>query len=138
MTPPAVVTPTSTDPGRQAFVLLRALFTAAPILFGLLKFTSLMDWSTYLWSGVTDALPLSSGSIMMVVGVVEIVAGLVVAFRPRLGAYVVAAWLATVVVNLLLVGDLYDIVARDLGLLVAALALARLAAAYATVGQGRS
>jgi hypothetical protein len=67
---------------------------------------------------------------MLAVGVVEIVAGLVVAVRPRIGGYVVAAWLAGIIVNLLLIGGFADIALRDFGLLVGALALARLAPAF--------
>ena len=116
------------DPTFQAFTLLRAGFTAAPILFGLDKFTEWMvDWSTYLWSGLASALPGSADDIMIVVGVIEIVAGVLVAVRPRIGGYVVAAWLGGIIVNLLLIGEFYDIALRDFGLLLGALALARLA-----------
>lgn len=124
-----------TDPTFQAFTLLRVGFTAAPILFGLDKFTEWMvDWSTYLWSGVASALPGSADDIMLVVGVIEIVAGILVAVRPRIGGYVVAAWLAGIIVNLLLVGDFYDIALRDFGLLIGAVALARLATAFPRSG----
>ncbi|HEX2026410.1 MAG TPA: hypothetical protein VHF25_00250 [Nitriliruptorales bacterium] len=123
------------DPTFQAFTLLRVGFTAAPILFGLDKFTEWMvDWSGYLWSGVASALPGSADDIMLVVGAVEIVAGILVALRPRIGSYVVAAWLAAIIVNLLLMGDFYDIALRDVGLLLGALTLARLAAAFPRVG----
>ena len=119
------------DPTFQAFTLLRVAFTAAPILFGLDKFTNWMvDWPTYLWSGVSDALPGSAAGIMVAVGVIEIVAGILVAVRPRIGGYVVAAWLGSIIVNLLLVGDFYDIALRDFGLFLAALALTRLASLF--------
>ena len=124
-----------TDPTFQAFTLLRVGFTAAPILFGIDKFTGWMvDWSTYLWSGVPSALPGSAGDIMLVVGVIEIVAGILVAVRPRIGGYVVAAWLAGIIVNLLLVGDFYDIALRDFGLLIGAISLARLASRFPRSG----
>jgi hypothetical protein len=124
-----------TDPTFQAFALLRVGFTAAPILFGLDKFTEWMvDWSTYLWSGAASALPGSADDIMIVVGVIEIVAGVLVAVRPRIGGYVVAAWLAGIIVNLLLVGDFYDIALRDFGLLLGALTLARLATTFPRTG----
>jgi hypothetical protein len=123
------------DPAFQAFTLLRVGFTVAPILFGLDKFTDWMvDWSTYLWSGVDSALPGSADGVMLVVGVVEVVAGVLVAVRPRIGGYVVAAWLAGIIVNLLLVGDFWDIALRDFGLLLGALTLARLATAFPDVG----
>lgn len=124
-----------TSPPFQAFTLLRVGFTAAPIVFGLDKFTELMaDWSTYLWSGVASALPGSADSIMIVVGVIEILAGILVAVRPRFGGYVVAGWLAGIIVNLLLVGDFYDIALRDFGLLIGALSLARLATVFPPAG----
>jgi hypothetical protein len=93
-----------------------------------------VDWSTYLWSGVDSALPGSADDVMLVVGVVEVVAGVLVAVRPRIGGYVVAAWLAGIIVNLLLVGDFYDIALRDFGLLLGALTLARLATAFPDAG----
>lgn len=123
------------NPSFQAFSLLRAGFTVAPILFGLDKFLGLLaDWPVYLWSGVVSAVPGSAEAIMLAVGVIEIVAGILVAVRPRLGGYVVAAWLAGIIVNLLLVGDFYDVALRDFGLLLGALTLARLAVAFPRVG----
>lgn len=115
--------------GDQAFFLLRTVFAVAPIAFGLDKFTQVLcDWETYLAPWINDLVPGSAHDAMMIVGVVEILAGLLVAVRPRIGAYVVAAWLAGIIVNLLTLGDFYDIALRDFGLLVGALALARLAA----------
>jgi hypothetical protein len=119
------------DPAYQAYLTLRVGFVAAPILFGLDKFTNLLaDWTTYLAPAIDRLVPGSAASAMVAVGVVEIIAGLVVAVRPRVGAYLVAAWLAAIIGNLLLLGDHYDIALRDLGLLLAALALARLATAF--------
>lgn len=116
---------------RQAYQLLRTVFTVAPVLFGLDKFFDLLtDWERYLAPQLDDLIPGSAGQLMLAVGVVEIAAGLLVAVRPRLGGYVVAAWLAGIIVNLLLIGDFYDVALRDFGLLVAALALARLATAF--------
>ena len=120
------------NPAYQAFLLLRAGFTAAPILFGLDKFFNWMvDWTDYLAPWVNDIVPGSGQDFMYFVGVVEIAAGLLVAVAPRLGAYVVAAWLAGIVVNLLTVDTptYYDIALRDFGLLLAALTLGRLAGA---------
>ena len=123
------------DPTMQAFWLLRVGFTVAPILFGVDKFLGVLaDWPTYLWSGVDRLLPGTASDAMLVVGVIEILAGVLVAVRPRIGGYVVAAWLAGIIVNLLLVGDFYDIALRDVGLLLGALALARLATATAQRG----
>jgi hypothetical protein len=125
-------TPAAIDaPAYQAYLTLRVGFVAAPILFGLDKFTNLLaDWTTYLAPAIDRLVPGSAASAMVAVGVVEIIAGLVVAVRPRVGAYLVAAWLAAIIGNLLLLGDHYDIALRDLGLLLAALALARLATAF--------
>lgn len=128
--PHATVSRGLADPVNQAFLLLRAGFTIAPILFGLDKFAGVLaDWPTYLWSGVDRLLPGTANEVMLAVGVIEILAGVLVAVRPRIGGYVVAAWLAGIIVNLLLVGDFYDIALRDVGLLIGALALARLATA---------
>jgi hypothetical protein len=119
------------NPAYQAFLTLRVGFVVAPILFGLDKFTNLLtEWTTYLAPAVDRLVPGSASSAMLAVGVVEIVAGLVVAVRPRIGGYVVAAWLAGIIGNLLLLGDHYDVALRDFGLLLAALALARLATAF--------
>jgi hypothetical protein len=119
------------NPAYQAYLTLRVGFVAAPILFGLDKFTNLLtDWTTYLAPSVDRLLPGSASGAMLAVGVVEIVAGLVVAFRPKIGGYLVAGWLAGIIGNLLLLGDHYDVALRDFGLLLAALALARLATAF--------
>jgi hypothetical protein len=124
------------DPAYQAYVLLRTAFTVAPIVFGVDKFFNLLtDWSRYLSPAVNDLVPGSAHQLMLVVGVVEVVAGLLVAVRPQLGAYLVVGWLAGIIVNLLLVPGFYDIALRDFGLLLAALALARLAPAFRRHGQ---
>jgi len=112
---------------RQAFLLLRTVFTVAPIIFGLDKFTNLLtDWTMYLAPVVTTVVPLPAQTIMYVVGVVEIVAGLTVALKPRFGSLLVAAWLLGIIVNLLVLGSFFDVALRDFGLLVGALALNRL------------
>lgn len=119
------------DPSYQAFRILHVGFVAAPILAGLDKFLGLMvDWTVYLWSGIPSLTGLSPAAFMGFVGVVEIVAGVLVALKPRLGGYVVAAWLTGIILNLLLVGDFFDIALRDLGLALGALALARLATSF--------
>jgi hypothetical protein len=119
------------NPAYQAFLTLRVGFVVAPILFGLDKFTNLLtDWTAYLAPTIDRLVPGTATSAMVAVGVVEIVAGLVVAVRPKVGGYLVAAWLAGIITNLLLLGDHYDVALRDFGLLLAALALARLATAF--------
>ena len=119
------------DPAYLAFALLRTAFTVAPIVFGLDKFFNLLtDWQGYLAPLVDRLVPGTGHQAMLVVGVVEILAGVLVAVRPHLEAYVVAAWLAGIIVNLLLIPGFYDVALRDFGLLLAALALARLARAF--------
>jgi hypothetical protein len=119
-----------TNPVAQAFWLLRIGFTVAPILFGLDKFAHvLVDWDRYLAPEFADVLPWTTHQLMYAVGVIEIVAGLVVAVRPRFGGYLVAAWLGGIIINLLMQADYYDIALRDFGLMLGALTLARLAAA---------
>ena len=125
-------------PEYQAFLLLRTVFTVAPVVFGLDKFAGVLtDWTQYLAPAVDDLVPGSAHQAMLVVGVVEVAAGLLVAVRPDLGGYVVAAWLAGIIGNLLLIPGFYDVALRDFGLLVAALALARLAAAVRARGAVR-
>jgi hypothetical protein len=119
------------DPAYQAYLILRTGFVVAPILFGLDKFANLLtDWTAYLAPAVDRLIPGTATTAMVAVGVIEIVAGLVVAVRPKFGGYLVAAWLAGIIVNLLLLGDRYDVALRDFGLLLGALALARLATAF--------
>jgi hypothetical protein len=127
---PSVARPLD-DPAFQAFTLLRVGFTVAPILFGLDKFLNWMvDWELYLAPGIDDIVPGTAHQAMLAVGVIEIVAGIVVALRPKFGGYLVAAWLALIIVNLLIQTDFYDIALRDFGLLLGALSLARLATAF--------
>jgi uncharacterized membrane protein YphA (DoxX/SURF4 family) len=120
-----------TDPAFQAFTLLRIGFTVAPILFGLDKFAGVMvDWNQYLAPWINDIVPGTAQDAMYAVGIIEIVAGLVVALRPRFGGPLVAAWLAGIIFNLLTYSGYYDIALRDFGLLVGALALWRLSVEY--------
>ncbi|WP_030303779.1 membrane protein [Streptomyces katrae] len=124
------------DPGYQAFVILRTGFTVAPILFGLDKFTNLLvDWPAYLAPWIDDVVPGSAQAAMYAVGVIEIVAGVAVALAPRFGGWLVAGWLAGIIVNLLTIPGYYDVALRDFGLLLGAVALARLAQRYHTKRQ---
>jgi hypothetical protein len=127
---------TSARPGQDgahdAFLLLRTVFTVAPILFGLDKFAQIMtDWDKYLAPWINDIVPGDAHDAMMIVGVIEIVAGILVAVAPRIGGYVVALWLVGIIVDLLTLGGYGDVALRDFGLFVAAIALARLAASPA-------
>ena len=119
------------DAGYQAYMLLRIAFTVAPIAFGLDKFfNGMVDWEKYLAPWINRLMPGTGHSFMLFVGIVEITAGLVVALKPRYGAFLVAAWLAGIVVNLLTYSGYYDIALRDFGLLLGALTLGRLAMKY--------
>lgn len=118
-------------PARDAFRILRFGFTLAPIIAGLDKFLQLLvNWDMYLAPAVASKLPIDSHTFMLIVGVIEIAAGLLVAIKPRIGGYVVALWLWGIIVNLLLIRGYYDIALRDFGLSLGALALARLAAHF--------
>jgi uncharacterized membrane protein YphA (DoxX/SURF4 family) len=112
---------------RQAFLILRFGFTVAPILAGLDKFFDFMvDWDKYLSPMANNVLGGHGHQFMMAVGVVEIVAGIGVALKPRVFAYIVAIWLLLIILNLLSIPGYYDVALRDLGLLLGALALGRL------------
>jgi uncharacterized membrane protein YphA (DoxX/SURF4 family) len=126
------------DAPYQAFALLRTAFTVAPIAFGLDKFFNVMvDWPTYLAPRIDDIVPGSGQDFIYVVGAIEILAGVIVALKPRYGAYVVAAWLGGIIVNLLTYSGFYDIALRDFGLMLGALTLARLASVYDAPRQPR-
>lgn len=118
---------TTHKPAYQAYQILHWGFVIAPILAGLDKFfNKLTDWSMYLWPPL-GKLTGGAGTFMRIVGAIEIVAGCLVAFKPKIGAPIVAAWLVGIIVNLLLLGSYFDVALRDLGLCLGALALARLA-----------
>ena len=125
-----------TDAASQAYLILRIAFVVAPIVMGLDKFATVLtdDWTRYLAPAFNDLIPGSAATAMHLVGIVEIAAGLLVAVAPRIGAPLVAGWLAGIIVNLLVVGGFGDIAFRDVGLMLAALALTRLAWAPAASG----
>ncbi len=123
---------TETHASVQAFRILQFAFTVAPILAGLDKFFHvLVDWDKYLPKVVNDLVGGHGHTLMLAVGVIEIVAGIGVALRPRIFAWVVAAWLWAIIVNLLLIPGYFDVALRDLGLALAAVALARLSSEHA-------
>jgi hypothetical protein len=131
-TPSTTSTAATTHTSRgadRAFLMLRTVFTIAPIAFGLDKFAELLtdDWEGYLAPWVNDLVPGTAHEAMLAVGVIEVVAGITVALAPRFGALLVAGWLAGIILNLVTMGEYYDIALRDFGLLVGALALAVLA-----------
>src|SRR5437588_7248255 len=116
------------DPAYQSFTLLRIGFAVLPIVMGADKFANvLVNWERYLAPWIRHLSPLSATHTMHVVGVIEIVAGIAVALKPRYGAYLVAGWLGGVVTNLLTYSGYYDVALRDFGLMLGALTLARLA-----------
>ena len=121
---------TLSDPAYQAYQILHIGFTVAPILFGLDKFFNVMvEWEKYVAPWVVRIVGNAHG-FMLFVGIVEIIAGLAVAVKPRWGGYIVALWLLGIIFNLLIYPGFYDIALRDFGLLLAALALARLSQRY--------
>ncbi|WP_006240968.1 DoxX family protein [Mycolicibacterium tusciae] len=127
------------DPAYAAFLVLHIGFTVLPIVFGVDKFTSkLVNWESYLAPWIVDLAPISAHQVMLVVGVIEIVAGISVAIKPRYAAYIVAAWLAGIIVNLLSYPGFYDVALRDFGLLLAALTLGGLASVYDPAWHGRA
>jgi len=119
------------SPAHQAFRILHVGFVVAPTLAGLDKFAHVLtNWDQYLAPPIARLSPIGGHGLMLAVGVVELAAGLLVALRPKLGAYVVTAWLWAIIVNLLLARNFYDIALRDFGLSLGALALARLATVF--------
>jgi uncharacterized membrane protein HdeD (DUF308 family) len=117
-------------PAFEAYWILRVAFAAGPIILGLDKFFNLTtQWPKFLTPIIANAVPVVG--FMRAVGVVEIAAGLWVLFKPRVGAYVVAAWLFAIIVNLLLIPGYYDVALRDFVLMLGALALARLSRLFA-------
>jgi uncharacterized membrane protein YphA (DoxX/SURF4 family) len=120
-----------TDPAYQSFMLLRIGFTVLPIAMGVDKFFNvLVNWEAYLAPWIRHLSPLTATGTMHVVGVIEILAGVAVALKPRYAAYLVAAWLGGIIVNLLTYSGFYDVALRDFGLLLGALTLARLASRF--------
>ena len=128
---PAHTASAASSPARQAYRILHFGFTVAPILAGLDKFFNLLvDWTKYLPGVASKLVGGHDHALMMVVGVIEIVAGIGVALRPRVFSYVVAAWLWAIILNLLLIPGYFDVALRDFGLSLGALALARLSVEY--------
>jgi uncharacterized membrane protein YphA (DoxX/SURF4 family) len=124
------VSTTVADPVYQAFLLLRTGFTVLPILFGADKFfNAMVNWEQYLAPAIPKAIGVTPELFMRGVGIIEIVAGLLVAIIPRYAAYIVMAWLWLIIANLIMTGQYWDIALRDFGLSVGALVLGRLALA---------
>lgn len=119
------------DRGYQAFRILQTAFVIVPIVAGLDKFIYyLADWSGYLAPFLSRMLNRQDDAFMMGVGVIEIVAGLGVLFKPKIFSYVVFYWLIVVIINLLIAGDFFDIALTDFGMALAALALGKMSLKY--------
>lgn len=117
----------TSTPARQAYVILHLAFIAAPIIAGLDKFFHLLvDWDMYVAPWIARLSPISTHNLCMIIGVIEIAAGLIVAFKPKIGSLIVFAWLWAIIINLLTYPGYYDIALRDFGLSLGALALNRL------------
>ncbi|WP_186760497.1 hypothetical protein [Arthrobacter alpinus] len=126
---------TKAEPAYGAFLMLWIGFIAIPMIMGLDKFFDVLtNWENYLAPWLLGISPFSAHTMMLIIGVVEIAAAIMVALRPRYAAFVVALWLAGIIVNLLTYSGFYDVALRDFGLLVAALALAVLARTYTKPG----
>ena len=120
-------------PAYQAYQILHIAFVVAPVLAGLDKFFHLLvNWDIYLAPAIAKLSPIGGHGLMLVVGVVEIAAGILVAIKPRIFSYVVAAWLLLIIIDLLMVPGYFDIALRDFGLLLGALALARLSQEFSS------
>jgi hypothetical protein len=123
----------TSSPSRQAYQLLHFAFVAAPVIAGVDKFLHvLVNWDMYLAPAIAKLSPVGGHGLMLAVGVIEIIAGLLVAFKPRIGAYVVTFWLWGIIINLLLIPNFFDVALRDFGLSLGALALARLSREFSS------
>jgi uncharacterized membrane protein YphA (DoxX/SURF4 family) len=112
---------------RQIFIILKYTYGLVPIVAGLDKFTNLLtDWEKYLHPGMASMLPFSPNVFMMIVGVIEILAGIIVLVRPAIGGYIVAAWLTLIALTLLASGNYLDVAVRDLVMAIGAYSLARI------------
>jgi hypothetical protein len=118
-------------PARQAYQILHFAFVAAPLIAGIDKFSHvLVNWDQYLAPWIANLSPVGGHTLMQIIGIVEIIAALIVAFRPRMGAWIVFAWMWGIIINLVSFPGFYDIALRDFGLSLGALALARLSADF--------
>jgi uncharacterized membrane protein YphA (DoxX/SURF4 family) len=121
----------SSSPAWQAYQILRIAFVVAPVVAGLDKFFHLLvNWDMYLAPVIANLSPIGGHGLMLLVGVIEIIAGIIVAVKPQIGAYIVALWLWGIIINLLLIPNFFDIALRDFGLSLGAIALARLSKEY--------
>jgi len=121
------------SPAYQAYQILHLAFVIAPIVAGLDKFFHiLVNWDMYLAPAIANLSPIGGHGLMLVIGVIEMAAGILVAIKPRIGAYVVSAWLLGIVINLLIIPGFFDVALRDFGLSLGALALGRLSQEFSS------
>jgi uncharacterized membrane protein YphA (DoxX/SURF4 family) len=119
---------------RKVQQLMRYTYGLVPIVAGLDKFTNLLtDWKNYIAPALSNILPFSASTFMAIVGVIEIIAGIIVLIRPRIGGYIVMAWLIAIALNLLISGHYYDVAVRDLVMAIGAYSLAKLSVAKVEV-----
>jgi hypothetical protein len=123
----AIKTPTQVNELTRVWTILKFTFGLVPIAAGLDKFTNILtDWSQYLNPAITNMLPVTAEGFMMIVGVIEIVAGFIVFFKTELGAYIVSAWLVAIALTLITSGNFLDVAVRDLVMAIGAFSLGRL------------
>ena len=112
---------------RSVFNILRATYGIIPIVAGLDKFTNLLtQWDKYLHPGLAAMLPFAPHIFMMIIGVIEIIAGIIVFAKPAVGGYIVMAWLTLIAITLLASGNYLDVAVRDLAMAIGAFSLARI------------
>jgi len=117
----------SNDIVRSVRMVLKFTFGVVPIVAGLDKFTDLLtNWDMYLHPGIASMLPFSVHLFMQIVGVIEVVAGIIVLAKPTVGGYIVMAWLICIALTLLASGKYLDVAVRDLVMAIGALSMARL------------
>ena len=122
---------TAIQQAHSAQKILKFTYGIVPIVAGLDKFTNLLtNWEDYLSEPVLSILPFSAGTFMVIVGIIEIAAGVLVLLRPRIGAYVVMAWLIAIALTLVLGGKYFDVAVRDLVMAVGAFVLAKLSGVF--------
>jgi uncharacterized membrane protein YphA (DoxX/SURF4 family) len=119
--------PTTNETVKSVWMILKFTFGLVPIIAGLDKFTDLLvNWDQYLHSAIAAMLPFSPHVFMMIVGIIEIIAGIIVFVKPRVGGFIVMAWLICIALNLIASGKYFDIAVRDLVMSIGAMTLARL------------
>ena len=124
---------------QSVFTILKLTYGIVPIVAGLDKFTNLLtDWKKYLHPGMATMLPLSPHTFMIIVGVIEIIAGIIVLIKPAIGGYIVMAWLILIAVTLLAGGNYLDVAVRDLVMAIGALSLARISKIVSPTGTYRN